>query len=282
MSRVQRHAEPAGLVAISVAGAVAFLYPLAAGRAPDHTQGEALLLAFICAASATLLGLAVHTHHLSARLLAVLAALVAVDAVLRIPAVIGFAGFSPVFFLMLTGGFVMGPSFGFAMGALTLLLSAALTAGFGPWLPYQMLASGWIGMGAGLLGQLYGRRSLRLRLGALAAYAVAAGFAYGILLDLWEWPLLLGAGSSSISWAPGLATGELVRRFGTFYLATSLVYDAFRAGGNLLLVVVAGAPVIAALSRFKLRFLVDWVPVSNMSPNVVGASPRYRAATRAD
>ncbi len=281
MIRVQRHAETAGLVAISAAGALAFVYPLAAARAPDHTQADALLLAFICAASATLLGLALHTHHLSARLLAVLAALVAVDAVLRLPAVIGFAGFSPVFFLMLAGGFVMGPSFGFAMGALTLLLSAALTAGFGPWLPYQMLASGWVGMGAGVLGQLSRRGSSRLQLGVLAAFGVVAGFGYGILLDLWEWPLLLGTGSSSISWAPGLATGELVRRFGAFYLATSLVYDAFRAGGNLLLVVIAGAPVMAALLRFRLRFLVEWVPVGNMSPNV-GAAPRYRPATRAD
>jgi energy-coupling factor transport system substrate-specific component len=182
---------------------------------------------------------------------------------------------------MLAGGFVMGPSFGFAMGALTLLVSAALTAGFGPWLPYQMLAAGWVGMGAGLLGGLTHGRSSRLRLGSLAGYAVIAGFGYGLLLDLWEWPLLLGAGTSPISWAAGLAPSDLARRFGAFYLATSLVYDSFRAGGNLLLVLVAGAPVVAALQRFRLRFLVDWVPAGNMSP-YVGASPRYRAPTRAD
>jgi energy-coupling factor transport system substrate-specific component len=175
----------------------------------------------------------------------------------------------------------MGPSFGFAMGALTLLISAALTAGFGPWLPYQMLAAGWVGLGAGLLGRLTDGASLRLRIGWLAVYAVIAGFGYGILLDLWEWPLLLGAGTSAVSWAPGLAPGDLVRRFGAFYLATSLVYDAFRAGGNLLLVMVAGAPVVAALQRFRLRFLVEWLPAGNMSTNV-GASPRYRATAGAE
>ena len=281
MIRLRPNTETVGLLVITVAGALAFVYPLAAGRAHDHTQADALLLAFICAASVILLGLALQTHHLSARLLAVLAALVAVDAVLRIPAVIGVAGFSPVFFLMLVGGFEMGPSFGFAMGALTLLVSAALTAGFGPWLPYQMLAAGWVGMGAGLLGGLTVGRHSGIRLSALAVYAVVTGFGYGVLLDLWEWPLLLGGGTSPISWAPGLATSELARRFGAFYLTTSLVYDAFRAGGNLLLVLVAGAPVLAALHRFRLRFLVDWAPAGNMSPNV-GASPRYRAPTGAD
>jgi hypothetical protein len=50
----------------------------------------------------------------------------------------------------------------------------------------------------------------------------------------------------------------LVRRFGGFYLATSLVYDAFRAAGNLLLIVVLGSAVISALERFRRRFLTVW------------------------
>ncbi len=67
--------------------------------------------------------------------------------------------------------------------------------------------------------------------------------------------------ASAISWAPGLSIPEMIKRFAAFYLATSLVYDAFRALGNVLLVVLLGAPVIMALRRFRQRFLVEWVPV---------------------
>jgi energy-coupling factor transport system substrate-specific component len=191
-------------------------------------------------------------------LLAILAALVAIDATLRLVVVIGLLGFSPIFFLVIAGGFVMGPSFGFASGALTLLLSAVLTAGLGPWLPYQMLAAGWVGMGAGYVGRISGGKPSPKTIVVLSLYGCAAGFAYGILLDLWEWPLLIAAGSSPLSWAPGIGLAALMRRFGAFYLATSLVYDSFRALGNLLLIAVLGAAVIPALERFRRRFLVVW------------------------
>src|SRR5256885_2265742 len=84
-------------------------------------------------------------------------------------------------------------------------------------------------------------------------------FACGILLDLWEWPLLVAAGSSPFSWAPGIGMAALMRRFGAFYLATSVVYDSFRAVGNLLLIAVLGPAVIPALERFRRRFLTVWV-----------------------
>jgi energy-coupling factor transport system substrate-specific component len=139
-----------------------------------------------------------------------------------------------------------------------LLLSAVLTAGLGPWLPYQMLAAGWVGMGAGYVGRIGGRKASTTTIAVLSLYGCAAGFAYGILLDLWEWPLLAAAGSSSLSWAPGVGLAALVRRFGAFYLATSLVYDTFRAVGNLLLIAVLGPAVIPALERFRRRFLTVW------------------------
>lgn len=281
MKAIGRHAEAWSLAVTSLIGLAAFFFPLGSGRSADTGQTGALFVAFICAAASVMLALALQTSRLSARLLAVLASLVVVDAVLRIPVVIGLAGFSPVFFLILVGGFVMGPVFGFALGAYTLLLSALLTAGFGPWLPYQMLASAWVGMGAGLVGSVFRAKGTRPPIIALAVYGCWSGFAYGLLLDVWEWPFLLGAGSSPLSWAPGLPLLELARRFGVFYLATSLVYDAFRAAGNLLLVLLVGPAVITALLRFKARFLVNWVPAANMSANV-GAPSRFRPAARTD
>ncbi len=256
-----RPVEPILFGLVSLAGLGAFVLPLWSGT-PASTG---LLVSLVIAAAALLLALALHTHRLSARLAAVLAALIAVDAALRLAAVIGVAGFSPIFFLILVCGYVFGPSIGFVMGALTLLLSAVFTAGFGPWLPYQMLGCGWVGAGAGLLGLASGRRQSRPAMLVLAGWGIAAGFAYGALLDLWQWPLFLGGQSTSISWAPGLPPAELLRRFGTFYLATSLVYDSFRAGGNAILVLLLGQPVVAALLRFRRRFLVEWEgPPANM------------------
>ena len=248
--------EDAVLVGITAAGVMLFIAPLLLGS--RFPQAVLLFSALVAVSALVVLAVAVQTHRLSTRLLAILAALVAVDAVMRLVIVIGLLGFSPIFFLIIAGGFAMGPSFGFASGALTLLLSAVLTAGLGPWLPYQMLAAGWVGMGAGYLGRLSGRSTSRLGIGLLCGYGGVAGLAYGLLLDLWEWPLLLAPASSRLSWGPGLAVSELVRRFGAFYLSTSLVYDSFRAAGNIILIALLGRAVITALDRFRRRFLVNW------------------------
>jgi energy-coupling factor transport system substrate-specific component len=262
-------AENATLLGITTMGLALFVAPVLVGSA--FPEQAALFTALVGTSAIAVIALALQTHRLSPRLLAVLAALVAVDASLRLVIVIGLLGFSPIFFLIIAGGFAMGPSFGFALGALTLLLSAVLTAGFGPWLPYQMLASGWVGLGAGYLGTLMGtvvptstlpRQPAKGRPGAivvLAIYGCLAGFAYGVILDLWEWPFLLGVATSPISWAPGLGLVELARRFGGFYVATSLLYDAFRAAGNVLLISTLGVPVIVALERFRRRFLINWI-----------------------
>ena len=251
-------AEDVLLLSLTAAGLGLFIAPLSLG--PGFPQPVALFSALVAVSALVALGVALQTHRLSTRLLVVLAALVAIDATLRLVIVIGLLGFSPIFFLVIAGGFVMGPSFGFASGALTLLLSAVLTAGLGPWLPYQMLAAGWVGMGAGYLGRMTGRSTSRRAIAMLCLYGCAAGFAYGLLLDLWEWPLLVASGSSPLSWAPGIGPSGLLRRFGSFYIATSLVYDSFRAAGNLLLTAVLGSAVIRALDRFRRRFLLDWAP----------------------
>lgn len=270
--RLAARTEDALLLGLTTAGLALFIGPLLFGS--RFPQPVVLFSGLVAVSALVVLGVALQTHHLSTRLLAVLAALVAVDATLRLVIVIGLLGFSPIFFLIIAGGFVMGPSFGFASGALTLLLSAVLTAGIGPWLPYQMLAAGWVGMGAGYLGRLTRRSTSRGSIGILCLYGLLAGFAYGVLLDLWEWPLLVASGASPVSWVPGIGLGGLLRRFGGFYLATSLVYDSFRAAGNLLLIVVLGPAVIRALDRFRRRFLLDWAepaPVDDKSPVKISA-----------
>ncbi len=244
------------MLGLTAAGLALFIGPLSLG--PAFPQPVVLFGALVAVSALVVLGVALQTHRLSTRLLAVLAALVAIDATLRLVIVIGLLGFSPIFFLIIAGGFVMGPSFGFASGAMTLLLSAVLTAGLGPWLPYQMLAAGWVGMGAGYLGRVTRRSTSPSAIALLCAYGCAAGFVFGLLLDLWEWPLLLAAGSSPLGWAPGAGVAALLRRFGGFYIATSLAYDSFRAAGNVVLIAVLGPAVIRALDRFRRRFLLEW------------------------
>jgi energy-coupling factor transport system substrate-specific component len=84
---------------------------------------------------------------------------------------------------------------------------------------------------------------------------VVSGFAYGALLDVWDWTTFY-RGAPDFGWQPGLSLAAAVGRFGRFYLATSLVYDSFRAVGNALAVIILGAPVLAGLIRMQSRFNV--------------------------
>jgi energy-coupling factor transport system substrate-specific component len=135
------------------------------------------------------------------------------------------------------------------------MVSALATGGVGPWLPFQMLATGWVGAAAGLLQPSATTVPSRRRLLTLALVGACAGFAFGILMDLWDWTTYY-RGAPDFGWLAGLAPLPLLSRFGRFYLATSLVYDSFRAIGNAVLVLLLGAPVIAALLRFRSRFTV--------------------------
>ena len=91
-----------------------------------------------------------------AKTVAALGILVATAATLRFieVAIPGPGGFSPIFAPIILGGYVFGPRFGFLLGAMTLLVSGLITAGVGPWLPYQMFTAGWVGLSAGWLPHL--------------------------------------------------------------------------------------------------------------------------------
>jgi energy-coupling factor transport system substrate-specific component len=191
----------------------------------------------------------------AAKTTALLGVLVSVDATLRL--VPTFLGASPVFPLMLLTGAVFGAAFGFQMGALTLLVSAFITGGIGPWLPFQMLVAGWVGMSAGLVPRYL---SPRYRLAALAGLGAFWGFGFGAIMNLWTWPFMAPGieGDAGLYWSPGLSLGETLRHYGQFYLVTSLWYDAFRAVGNAALILVVGGPVLRTLERYRDRFI--WRP----------------------
>ncbi len=90
------------------------------------------------------------TSLLDSKMIAFLAVLTAINAGLRFleNAIPGPGGFSPTFFLIILSGYYFGSRIGFLVGAMTLLVSAIITGGIGPWLPGQMITAGWVGQSA--------------------------------------------------------------------------------------------------------------------------------------
>jgi len=190
------------------------------------------------------------TRRMDSKMVAVLGILVAVNSVLRL--VPGPTGFSAVFFLPILCGYAYGADFGFLLGALSLLVSAIVTGGMGPWLPYQMFSAGWMGMASAWLPDL--RHRTRVEVILLAIWGALLGLVFGAIMNLWFWPYLSGAGGSEMYWEPGSSLWEALGRYLIFYAVTSLWWDMGRAGGNLLLILLFGAPALRLLRRFQRRF----------------------------
>jgi energy-coupling factor transport system substrate-specific component len=251
------------LAVASVLGALAFCWPLfIVGHANAnlaHSQDAPWIFVALLPLLLAVVLSEIAEGDLDAKAIALLGILAACGAALRIPSP-GVAGFEPVFFLLIPAGRVLGRGFGFVLGALTILASALITGGVGPWLPFQMLGAAWMGFGAGCLPRARGKRELAL----LAGYAVVSALLYGMLLNLWFWPF--GAGTTtSFSFLPGAGLLANLHRFVLFDLTTSLGFDIPRAITNGVLVLVLGAPVLAALRRATRRAAFD-APVSFEHP----------------
>ena len=245
------------LVLVSVVGVIAFCWPFlaqpgstAVAHAADAPWVFALLLPLVLAVVLA----EVADGSLDAKAVAMLGVLAAVGTALR-PLGAGVAGLEPIWLVIVLGGRALGPGFGFSLGSLTLLSSALVTGGVGPWLPFQMLAAGWVGFGAGALPQLRGRAEVLM----VAVYGGVAAIAYGFVMNLWFWPFTAGL-ATSISFVPGAPVVENLQHWLVFSLATGLGYDVPRGILTGVLVLVAGPPVLLALRRATRRAAFD-VPV---------------------
>lgn len=239
---------------VSLGGLVLFAGPFLGAGLPGDLAAISLAIAFVSALTLLELGM----RRLDARRLALLAALAAIDTALRLTVVQGIGGFSPIFFLVLCAGYALGPSFGFLVGAVSILVSGLAEGGVGPWLPYQVLATGWVGVAAGLVGaRARGAPGWR-DVAALAAVGAVMGWLFGALMDVQVW--VAGyQGSPDLGWRPGMPPPESLAHFARFYLATSLGYDTFRAVGNAVMVGVLGLPVLAGLARVRSRLSFEVV-----------------------
>jgi energy-coupling factor transport system substrate-specific component len=275
---MRRLLSPAVYLLTSLVGIIAFLYPFWLPALPHvtntgmaHAADAPLVLTLLVGFAFAILLLEVQQEMINAKVIALLGVLVAINSILRFAevAVPGPGGFSPVFLLIVLTGYVFGARFGFLMGALTMLVSGVITGSAGPWLPYQMFTAGWMGMSAVLcrpIVTMIGGEGKWSEIVILALLIGLWGMLYGAIMNIWFWPYIdagtLPAASQSAAWSSGTAVVETLRRYGTFYLATSLVWDFARLVGNVALMLAVGMPVLRVLRRFQMRFAFTYEPAS--------------------
>lgn len=252
----------AGLFLLAtLVGVVAFLYPflpsLGGAQAAAAAPNSSLLSVVLVTICLSVLLVELQGQAAGAKTVTTLGLLVAATSTLRyIEVAIPAPGsFSPIFAPIILGGYVFGPRFGFLLGAMTLLVSGIITAGVGPWLPYQMFTAGWVGMSAGWLPH---PRRPRAEVAVLVLFGLLWGFAYGLIMSFYSWPFLVG--DAQLYWSPGIAPADTLRRYLGYYLATSLVWDSVGAAGNVLLLMALGVPTLRALTRFRDRLVFQVQP----------------------
>jgi energy-coupling factor transport system substrate-specific component len=199
---------------------------------------HASALALLLAAAALILGAATWLDGgpdsaKEVALVATLAAAAAAGRVLLAP----IPDVQPVTDLAVLAGATLGLRAGVGVG-MTAAFVSNFFLGQGLWTPWQMLAWGGCGAAGALLAPL-----LRRRL-ALAALCFVLGYAYGFVLDVWNW-----YGFYPHTWAAFLARQ-----------ATGLPFDTAHALGNAALALAAGPELRRMLSRYgkRLRTVVVW------------------------
>lgn len=270
MSRLLPISGPAGvtLSLVGLATILAFAWPLftSADSALAQSDVAPLLFALVLPLVAAVAMVEVAGGVLDPKRIALLAVLAALGAGLR-PLGAGTGGVELVFFLIILGGRVYGPGFGFLQGSVTLFVSALLTAGVGPWLPYQMLAAAWVGLGAGLLPEWRGRREVLL----LAGYGALSSIVFGLAMNLSFWPFTLGP-DTALSFVAGDPLGENLRRFLLFSAATSLGWDLGRAITTAAMIGLFGGLLMRTLRRSAHRSAFDSPPAFDPTSDTYRAS----------
>jgi energy-coupling factor transport system substrate-specific component len=211
-------------VALAAAAAVAFV---------THASALALLLA----AASLIVGAMtwLDAGPQSAKevtLIATLAAAAAAGRVLMAP----IPDVQPVTVIVVVTGVALGMRAGIAVGA-----SAAFVSNFflgqGPWTPWQMLAWGACGAVGAFMAPVLQRRI------PLALTCFLLGYAYGFVLDLWNW-----YGFYPHTWSSFLARQ-----------AAGFPFDTAHAVGNFALAFAAGPELRRLLQRYGKRLHTEVV-----------------------
>ena len=199
---------------------------------------HASALALLLAAAALLLGAATWLDGGpdAAKEIAVVATLAAAAAAGRV-LLAPVPGVQPVTVITVLAGVTLGVRAGVGVGATAAFVSNFFL-GQGLWTPWEMLA--WAGCGAAgaLLAPLLRRRI------PLAIACFLLGYAYGFVLDLWNW-----YGFYPHTWASFLARQ-----------ATGFPFNTAHALGNAALALAAGPELRRMLERYgkRLRTVIVW------------------------
>jgi energy-coupling factor transport system substrate-specific component len=246
-----------------------FLIQTSQGSQPFGDRTEQLPITMTVVLLLSLLILVFETQYqlTNPRVIALLGVLAALNATLRFVeiAIPGPGGFSPIFLLIICCGYVFGGSFGFLLGILTMVVSAVVTGGIGPWLPAQMYTAGWVGLSAPLLAKLTKTAHIndsRWETILLAVLAGVWGFLFGLIMNLWFWPYMSGPADMYMTADVGIM--DIIQRFSAFYLTTSLGWDVFRFIGNVLLLLLFARPILKTLNRYKARFTYSYSPMEQV------------------
>lgn len=185
-------------------------------------------------------------------------ALVAALAALAITGRIAFAAFpnmKPTTDIVIFAGYALGGAPGFAVGALTALVSN-FWFGQGPWTPWQMVGWGLCGVLGALLA--LGTRNVgRLTLAATCGFA---GILYGALLNFYQ---MASYG------------GDLSLRYFLALESSAIPFEIAHVFANVVLALVAGPAMVRMLVRFRERF--EWSRGGDGAP--AGSGP-LRGALR--
>ena len=235
------------LILISLVALAGFTWPLVV---PALSQDADLAVGWLSMASLPLLAVAtlllMQGKISGPRQLAMLAVLASVAAATRI-ATSGAGGFELIFVIVILGAGATGSSFGFLLGALSILLSSLFFGGIGPWTAFQMFAVGWVGVGAGLLA----KRESKFMVPLLAAYGFIASYLFGLIMNLWFWPFAIGP-QTSLSYSAGAGFAQNFVSFLSYsFISSTLTWDTVRAISTAALILLMGKPALASLARYK-------------------------------
>jgi prenyltransferase beta subunit len=176
-----------------------------------------------------------------ARVLALVAALAALAVVGRL-AFAAIPNVKPTTDIVMFAGYALGAVPGFAVGAVTALVSNVFLSQ-GPWTAWQMVGWGGVGVAAALLARaMRGREPGRV---PLAIACGLGGLAFGAWMDVYQWTLAARQDLDSY-----LAVS-----------ASSLPYNLAHAIGNVVFCLLIGPLFVRSLRRYRRRFEVTWEPV---------------------
>lgn len=239
----------------SALGIIAFTWPIYIPESdlfllqPDAARVLAL---FIAAIAVGVVAIEISSGAMDSKSVAVLGVLAALIAALRLVGA-GAVGVEPMWFLLILAGYSFGGKFGFSLGVIAMASSAIITGGIGVWLPFQMIAAGWIGWFAGAVGVFNNRRNIqRSRKISLILVGICSSLIFGLLMDLQMWPWLTGT-DTQLSYISGAAVTENAQRFLIFHTATALSWDIPRAITTATLIALTANPILNSFQRAQQR-----------------------------